>query len=249
MGSIDGHGHAHGNMTLPNNAINPDGRNLRAFVAFVSAAGYGGRWATRVVFAGGVHMIKLWSFISLLLLCGVAGCGGGGMVKSGKQIAPEPTKATIVFMRSSFVGSAISAAVYDVSGDQSQFIGIIDNGTKIAYDVNVGEHTFMVVSEAADFMKANFQSGKTYYALVTPRVGVWRARFSFRPLRQSDLAGSDFADWNSDTELVEPGPDAQRWAVNNTTSVEAKRSSYWGEWSSKSPEQQRSQTLNAEDGR
>ena len=40
MGSIDGHGHAHSHMILPNNAINTNGRNSRAFVAFVSRSGF-----------------------------------------------------------------------------------------------------------------------------------------------------------------------------------------------------------------
>ncbi len=59
----------------------------------------------------------------------------------------------------------------------------------------------MVVSEAADFAKADVEAGKTYYVLVTPRMGWWKARFSLRPLMREQLDGKDFAEgseaqWN-----------------------------------------------------
>lgn len=155
----------------------------------------------------------------------------------------------VVFMRSSFVGSAISASVFDVSGSETKFVGIINNGTKMAHPVKPGSHTFMVVSEAADFMQATVLPGRTYYALVTPRMGVWKARFSFRPLRQNELAGSEFAGWNSSTHFVVNSPETQNWAMQNAADISSKRTQYWPEWNSKPANDRASQTLNAEDGR
>jgi hypothetical protein len=127
--------------------------------------------------------------------------------------------------------------------------GVVENGMKLAYVVPPGDHTFMVVSEAADFMKATLLPGKTYYALITPRMGAWKARFSFRPLRQPDLAGADFADWDKNTHWVETGAEAVAWADRNAADVAQKRARYWAEWSSKDIDQRNSQTLFAVDGR
>ena len=193
---------------------------------------------------------KVFIALSLSGLLAFGGCASSGMVKSEKAVLkPQANEATVVFMRASMFGGAISAAVYDVTDAEPKFIGIIDHSTKLAYNVSPGEHTFMVVSEAADFMKATTLPAKTYYALVTPRPGFWRARFSFKPLRQQDLNGPDFPKWDAGTQLVENSARTQEWAKNNAASVNQKRDSYQAEWSAKTQEQRDSQTLNAEDGR
>jgi hypothetical protein len=187
-------------------------------------------------------------FIALLPI-GLAACGGAQMMKADQPEVIKQDEAMVVFMRSSFVGSAISASVFDVSGPETKFIGIINNGTKIAYPVKAGEHTFMVVSEAADFMQARVLSGRTYYAMVTPRMGVWKARFSFRPLRQNELSGSEFAGWNSGTHFVVNSPETQNWAAQNASDVASKRNQYWPEWNNKPANDRASQSLDPDDGR
>lgn len=189
--------------------------------------------------------IALVSFVAL----GLSACGSTSMLKAEKPLVTKPDEATMVFMRASMFGGAISAAVYDVTGGETKFIGLIDHSTKLSYAVKPGEHTFMVVSEAADFMKATVAPGKTYYALVTARPGAWRARFSFKPLRQADLAGPDFPKWDADTTLVVNSPKSENWAAKNAASVNAKRTSYWAEWQSKAADQRESQTLHEQDGR
>jgi len=107
--------------------------------------------------------------------------------------APAPAtmgdaSAKVVFMRVGKMGGAISASVFDVTEPgEPKFIGIVRQSSKVAYPVKPGLYTFMVISEAADFMQAAVLGGKTYYALVTPRMGVWKARFSFQPVRGEEL--------------------------------------------------------------
>jgi hypothetical protein len=188
--------------------------------------------------------------IMLIMLLGVTVCAKSGMmVKVERKIIPKPDQALIVFMRSSFVGSIISASIYDVSGDDTKFIGIMYNGTKVSYDVAPGEYTFMVVSESADFLKATVSAGKTYYALVTPRPGAWKARFSFQPLRQADLTSAAFSKWDSKTYLVDNTPESEEWAKSNAADIAEKRASYWPEWLELPLEDQDTMTLKAEDGR
>lgn len=171
------------------------------------------------------------------------------MQKSEQAPAVKPDQALVVFMRSTFVGSAISASVFDVTGSDTKFVGIVNNGTKLGYYVPPGEHTFMVVSEAADFMKATVAAGKTYYALVTPRMGMWKARFSLKPVRGSELGGNDFAGWDSATQYVVNSPESQAWAAGHGSDIAQKRAAYWPEWTGKSAEARSEATLNVDDGR
>jgi hypothetical protein len=199
-------------------------------------------------FSWGGKIVK--HLVLSLALLALAGCAGPGvMTKSDQPLTAKPDQALVVFMRSTFVGSAISASVFDVSGKDNKLIGIVGNGTKVGYLVPPGEHTFMVVSEAADFMKANVAAGKTYYAMVTPRMGLWKARFSLRPLRAAELTGPEFASWDADTSWVENSPQSLAWAGQNGADIAQKRTAYWAEWSAKPAEQQASQTLNVNDGR
>jgi hypothetical protein len=112
--------------------------------------------------------------------------------------------------------------------------------------VKPGQHTFMVVSESADFLQATVLPGKTYYAMVTPRMGAFKARFSFRPVRQGD---AEFAGWTSGTHFVANSPETLNWAAQNAADVSSKRAQYWVEWSNKPAGDRAAQTLNAEDGR
>jgi hypothetical protein len=171
-----------------------------------------------------------------------------------QPISTAPTAATgeskVVFMRAANYAFAVAASLFDVTDSGApKFIGIIRAHQKIVYPVGPGQHTFMVVSEAADFMQATVIGGKTYYALITPRMGAWKARFSFRPVRAGELDGSQFASWDRGTRVVTNTPSTLNWAQANAASVAEKRDRWWPEWSGKPESARASQTLNAEDGR
>jgi hypothetical protein len=188
--------------------------------------------------------------LALMMLLGATTYASNGMmIKSERTIAPQPEQALLVLLRSTLAGCAISASVFDVTGEETKFIGIIRNGTKLIYDLTPGEHTLMVISESADFMKVTVEAGKTYYALVTPRMGAMKARFSFKPLRQTDLASSNFAKWDEKTELVENTSESEAWAVKNAPDINRKREKYWPAWTAKPLAEQEEQTLKVEDGR
>lgn len=184
------------------------------------------------------------------LAVALGACGGAAqMIPAGEAPAIRPGEALVVFMRASNYGGLVASSVFDVTSAETKFIGIVYPGNKFAHAVPAGEHTFMVVGESADFLRATLVAGRTYHALVTPRVGVWKARFSFRPVRQAELDGAEFAGWDSATHFVSNSPASLNWAVQNAADVNSKRAQYWPEWLSKPPHQQLSQTLNAEDGK
>jgi len=199
-----------------------------------------------------MRFMYLWVLAAAALL---GGCAGSPMQVSPTQTLPAagPESAQVVFMRSSFVGKMIDASLYDVTGGQTKFIGIMANGSKVNYPTTPGKHTFMVVSEAADFLEADLAPGKTYYSLVTPRMGAWKARFSLWPISTDPKAeytstGKDFASWVKDTELVGNSPRSLAWFENNKSSVEEKRAEYWKVWQQKSAEDLAKRTLHPQDG-
>lgn len=184
----------------------------------------------------------------------LTGCSSMMQPVDNQAVQPSAQDgAQVVFMRSAFTAKAIDASLYDVTDGQTRFIGIMANGTKVAYPTAPGHRTFMVVSEAADFLEADLAPGKTYHSMVTPRMGMWKARFSMWPVARDAKAeyssqSSDFKDWIADTKLVTNSPKSLNWFESNKDSVEAKRAEYWPVWQKKSPADLQLRTLHAADG-
>jgi len=173
--------------------------------------------------------------ISLVLFVylGLQGCASVSshlteVPASQKKVNPETGKALVIFMRPSVFGGAIQATVFD----GTEYIATVSAGTHVAYQAKPGKHTFMVVSEAADFMDADLEAGKTYYSLVQARMGFWRARFSLKAVN-SDVTTTQIAEWLTETKRMEPNAEGRRWAVENQGSIEAKKVEYMQKWLSK----------------
>lgn len=196
-----------------------------------------------------------WVVLAVALV-GLSGCA----VKSDlmapapdQATQPAPDEARIVFMRPSRYGGAIQASVFETTNDQTQFLGIVSARTKMAVDIEQGRHVFMVVSEAADFMRADVLAGKTYYAIVEPRMGVWKARFSLVPVQRDpnaefQLGSEHFERWRAELEPVEVTPAARQWARDNMVDIKRKRREYWEDWQAKPPSDKAKVTLERADG-
>ena len=197
--------------------------------------------------------IKLILVAAVVLLA--SGCASPLMVDSAQQVfvAPTDEQAQVVFMRSSSFGGGIQSTLFDISDDETKFIGILSTGKKIAYTVDPGKRVFMVVSEAADFMEAILDGGRTYYAMVTPRIGAWSARFSLKPVRHGrpgefQYQSSAFQGWLKSIEFVENTPASHAWAAANLPDVISKRAVYWEKWQQKSASDRAERTLYPDDG-
>ncbi len=168
-----------------------------------------------------------------------------------EQLQTPPDQSQIIFVRPS--GGAGSAPIFDVTDGEPQFVGILYGKDKLAYFVEPGNYTFMVISESADFMAANMIGGKTYYAIARPRVGVWKARYSLYPAR-NDSEGKFQIDsqkvqkWLAKTKFVENTEASLGWADANRESIVGKQQKYWEKWESKSDEEIAERTLEESDG-
>lgn len=161
----------------------------------------------------------------------LSACAGTTHLKPSPQgpvTKAEPGKALVVFLRPSALGSAIQATLYD----NDAYIGTIASGTQIAYQATPGEHMFMVVSEAADFMKADLEAGKIYYAVVTARMGAWKARFSLLP-QNGQIEEKQMADWLMACSPMEVTPEGHAWFAENRDSVMEKKAKYLPKWEGK----------------
>jgi len=162
--------------------------------------------------------------------------GCAGAVKNMRESAPDyapspgPGKAMVVFLRPSGMAFGVQSSVFEMKDKKPVLAGIVAAKKKVAYQVEPGKRLFMVVSEAGDFLSADLAAGRTYYALVTPRMGAWRARFSLRAVDKAQLATTDFASELADCRWVEVGPDSQAWASENMASIESKYSEYYPKW-------------------
>ena len=144
--------------------------------------------------------------------------------------APPPGKAAVVFLRPSTLGFAIASSVYELKPGGDTFVGIVPAKRKVVYVTDPGPTRFMVVSEAADFMAAELEAGKTYYALVTPRMGMWKARFSLRPVTAEDIGKGQLAEWDSECRFIENTPVSHAWAKEHWADIQAKKVEYLQKW-------------------
>ena len=191
----------------------------------------------------------MWQYRNVVLLLAftmlVGGCASKNMdlVNADAYVTkPSPGKALVFFIRDTSFGGAIQAALYD----ETEFIGTSSANTHIAYMANPGKHMFMITGESADFMEADLQAGKTYYADVVPRMGVWKARFSFRPHNgQVDRAAEERS--LSGTKQVSVNASGIAWGEGSRNSAQKMKDKYLPEWQSKSDDTK--QILHSDSGR
>lgn len=158
--------------------------------------------------------------LAVLLVTTSLSAQAGKMAKSNEPLTLEPDKAAIVFMRpGKFVGAAVAVPLYDVTGEDTRFIGILDAGSKVAYQVAPGEHVFMTTVFGGDggvrFYKATVEAGKTYYFRAHIIDGIW----GLSPVHQDALTGKDFEGWDKGTQLTVNSPKSLEWGQANLESA------------------------------
>jgi len=145
--------------------------------------------------------------------------------------APAPGKALVIFM---FPGrGAVQSSVFEIRDNAPTLVGVLTTKAKVAYQAEPGKRLFMVVGESGDFMGADLVAGKTYYARVAPRMGVWKARYSLYPVHKAELGGAQLAEWLSDCRWVEKVADSEAWAQENQESIRSKYADYYPKWMEK----------------
>lgn len=174
------------------------------------------------------------SLFAMVLMLGI-GCAGKtatmrDIPSDQVPAAIESDKARIVFMRPSTLGFAVQSSVFEVVSGEPELIGIVSAKKKVGFSCSPGKHLFMVIGESADFMSADVVAGKTYYAVVTPRMGIWKARFSLRPVLRGEHLKDEFRQWDRDCQWTEKTRDADQWAFTHLSSIKSKQESDMAKW-------------------
>jgi hypothetical protein len=199
--------------------------------------------------------MKSWKLLLIAVAFAATGCASNLMKPAPNQtIAPVAAQQSrVIFLRPSSFGGAIQAGLFEATGGDLKFIGISSTGTRVVYDVAPGPHRFMVYSEAADFMEAKLAPGKTYYAVSTPRMGAWKARFSLWPVKakssnEFNHQNKDVATWVEKGKWVENTPEGEQWFKANLAKIKATHDEYLPVWNQKTPAELAERTLEEADG-
>lgn len=199
--------------------------------------------------------MKRWLLILLFFsIAGTAYAASKMAISENQEVLETPAdQAQIIFIRPTIGGLGSKSSIFELIDGEPQFIGILGNGKKLAHFVEPGKHTFMVISEAADFMEANVVGGNTYYAAVKRRVGAWKSRYSLHPVRNGSegayqIDSERFQEWMTKTEFVENTEASVEWANANHKSIVKKQNKFWKKWEAKSAEDIAERTLVESDG-
>lgn len=199
-------------------------------------------------------MGKLFRTLSYFLLLSVlTGCASALMTEAPSQEIrpPAPDKAKVVFMRTSFVASAIGAELFEVVNGELKFIGALPKGNKVVHETTPGKKVFMAYGTAADFMLGDLQGGKIYYAIVRPNWGT--GGMIPTPVRadgttEFNMKSSDFAGWVKDTKLIVPNAEAKAWFSKEKPKYQDIYSRYWATFQNKTAGEKAERTLLPQDG-
>jgi hypothetical protein len=178
--------------------------------------------------------------LALLAALALSASACAGTIKNMREVppgSPEPKpaagKAMVVFLRPSGMGYAIQSSVFVVKDKNPELVGIVAAKTKVAWQADPGKHLFMVVGESGDFMGAELEAGKTYFATVAPRLGMWKARFSLKPVGPEEAASPAFVDGLNGSRWVEKDEAAEAWARGHADEVRSKYEGYYPKWMEK----------------
>lgn len=192
--------------------------------------------------------LGLWMCLSI----GVTGCASRGMmVNDANPATTKPDQAVVTLMFPRSISDVVSVSVYDVTEPQTKFIGILENGSKIAYPVPAGKYTFMVVATSTDFLEAHVAGGKTYYAAVSQeqRNMSFMFHYALRPVRAAEIGGAEFRAIDRDTPFKAKTARADAWYGKSESSLSTRRQVFLPAWREKTVAERNAQTLNVEDGR
>lgn len=187
----------------------------------------------------------------------------GGCMATGKYTNPAPEtnyvipadKSAIVFMRASAFGGAITSPLLKVDDEgNTEMVGILGPEEKMVYYTEPGENTFMIIGENADFIQANLEAGKAYYAIIRPRMGFWKARFSLTPFKANpakaefNVNGEKIKEWSNACTYTVPNAKAESWHQSKKAELAGMYHEYMLRWQGKSDSDKELLTLSPEDG-
>jgi len=182
----------------------------------------------------------IYTISFILLVFSSIGCSGRvkhmDIVPREKTVIstpPKKGKAKIIFIRPTSMGHFFQSSVFEIKNKKPSIVGIVPAKKKISYEVEPGKHLFMVVSESADFMKAELLADKTYVVFITPRTGWFKSRFSLEPIYRNTRKSKNIAYDLEKYQLLEVSEDTLKWVKKNSPDIQRKYINYYRKWARK----------------
>ena len=178
-----------------------------------------------------IHLV--WIGLAALIL---TGCGSSLMntLPRGTSYSPGSDQALIIFMRPGRIAGRVRSAVLDATGSEYKMVGFLTGRTRVAYKTAPGKLLFMISGRTAEFLEAEVEAGKTYFALIRaiqiPFVGT---KFLFDPVDQEQAALPKFAEWKRISRFVKNTPQSIEWARKSESRLKIQQDRSYEKWKSK----------------
>jgi hypothetical protein len=164
---------------------------------------------------------------------------------------PPPDRAQIVFLHPGGGLIAMLGHVYELNGEQRQYLGTVGAKTKLVHNVPPGKHLFMSNSVGyGHILEADVDPGKRYYVLMRYVHGRGQ---QMRPIRNAGgdpeftVGNPQFRQWLTESQVVNRTADAEAWQTQYKSFNDDAYARGWKEWQEKRPDQRAELTLNRED--
>jgi hypothetical protein len=197
--------------------------------------------------------LRLLGAFSLLLL-GACASPPPFFTATPDQTVPvlRQDKAQIVFLNpSNAISGAFLAQLYELNGENREFLGALGPKTKMVVNVDAGGHLFMLNQAGlGQFVQANVAAGKRYYVMTR---FVYGRGLQLRPIRPAGgnpeftVGNPRFREWLNESQLVVKTADADAFVQKYKTQIDEAQKRGMEEWQAKRPDQKDELTLNRED--
>lgn len=168
-------------------------------------------------------MRKLILILVLTTICAVmAGCASKHMQATTvgeNESVLAGNQSAVVFFRDSSMGGAVQAPIVESKAADVEFVSILSANTKVLHKTVPGKHIYIIGGESSNMLDAVLAPQKFYYVRVTPKMGLWKARFVFEPVLASD---EKLQKALSDCTWVASGATAKIWFSENKKSMQKK---------------------------
>lgn len=128
-------------------------------------------------------------------------------IKMDDSRKPAPGKALVYFVRTQFMGMAISVQLVA----DGKPLGWTRAGTFVVYEGDPGKHEFASISEGGALLDADLLPDRIYYVQVAIHMGALRARSHFEVIRPGSEARKEFLDRKEELRAITLKDEGLQW--------------------------------------
>ncbi len=162
-------------------------------------------------------------------------------------VAPEG-KALVVFVRPKRMGKAVQFFVTD---KDRKLLTVFKGKQHATVTVDPGKHTFYVIAENAQLVRAELGAGRTYIIETRPTMGFGKARVSVQPVLRKDAERfAESAQWIKDTDAHTADLKAgEKWMKRHEDRVTRRIERAEADWKEDDEGYRAAHSIGVEDGR